>query len=313
MENKVSVVIPIYNAEKFLEQCLSSVINQSYQNLEIILVNDGSTDNSKIICEKFKEQDNRIKLINKSNGGVSSARNEALLGQGIINGKYLAFMDSDDWLEKDYIKTLVQNLEDNSADLSICNYKWEKRNNKNFTNKHENKLVFNNNYEIVNEFFTANNFMGSLWCKLLKTELVKGLKFNENIFYGEDAMFLYEYAKRCKKAVYTNKKLYHYIKVKNSLSMGKINAKKLTLLNALTTILKDAQTNLPQSETHVRLWLFLICVELLYRIKSSKYKDDIIKNKLKQTAKENYKYFKLHKKELKTYRKFANVLYLFLR
>lgn len=182
MENKVLVIIPIYNAEKYLEQCLNSVINQSYQNLEIILVNDGSTDNSKQICEKFKEQDSRIKLINKPNGGVSSARNAALAGGGILSAKYLSFIDADDWLEKDYIKTLVSNLEESSADLSICNYKWQKRNTKNFKNSNEKTLIINNSYNIVNEFFTANNFTCSLWCKLLKTEFVKDLHFDENIY-----------------------------------------------------------------------------------------------------------------------------------
>ena len=103
----VSVVIPVYNVEKYVEKCLDSVINQTYQNLEIIIVNDGSTDNSLSVCQKKKLSDSRIKLINKENGGLSSARNA---GIECAQGEFICFIDSDDWIELDYIEVLLNGM-----------------------------------------------------------------------------------------------------------------------------------------------------------------------------------------------------------
>ena len=100
MENKVSVIIPVYKVEKYLEKCIDSVINQSYSNLEIILVDDGSPDNCGKICDKYAKKDNRIRVIHKTNGGLSDARNN---GIKIATGNYIAFIDSDDYVTEDYI------------------------------------------------------------------------------------------------------------------------------------------------------------------------------------------------------------------
>ena len=106
---KTSIIIPIYNSEKYLHKLLESVINQTYKDIEIILVNDGSTDNSLNICEEFRSRDNRIKICNKANGGVSSARNE---GIETATGEYITFIDADDYIDKNYIEMLVNNIED---------------------------------------------------------------------------------------------------------------------------------------------------------------------------------------------------------
>ncbi|HDT8036797.1 TPA: glycosyltransferase family 2 protein, partial [Enterococcus faecalis] len=112
----VSVVIPVYNVEKYVEKCLDSVINQTYQNLEIIIVNDGSTDNSLSVCQKKKLSDSRIKLINKENGGLSSARNA---GIECAQGEFICFIDSDDWIELDYIEVLLNGMENTNVDISV--------------------------------------------------------------------------------------------------------------------------------------------------------------------------------------------------
>ena len=114
---KISVIIPVYNCEKFIEKCLQSLVNQTLTDIEIILVNDGSTDNSQKIIEKFS--DTRIKLINKKNGGQSSARN---VGLDVANGEYIGFIDSDDWVDSDFFEKLYNTAKKYNADISISNF-----------------------------------------------------------------------------------------------------------------------------------------------------------------------------------------------
>ena len=119
MEDLVSIIIPVYNTEKYLSKCLESVINQTYKNLEIILINDGSTDKSKEICESFAKKDKRIQILNKENSGVSSARNH---GMRLAKGQYIAFIDGDDYAEENYIEELLKNLKQTESDCVLCGY-----------------------------------------------------------------------------------------------------------------------------------------------------------------------------------------------
>ena len=115
----ISIIIPVYNVQDYLKECVDAIINQSYSNIEVILVNDGSTDNSPAICDEYSKKDSRIKVIHKKNEGPAMARNAAL---DIASGKYLNFIDSDDLIHKDMISILYNNLINNDADISICNY-----------------------------------------------------------------------------------------------------------------------------------------------------------------------------------------------
>ena len=123
----ISVIVPIYKVEKYLNKCVKSIINQTYKNLEIILVDDGSPDNCGKICDKLAERDDRIRIIHKKNGGLSSARNA---GIEIANGEYIGFVDSDDYIDNDMFETLYNNIKDNNADLSIIGYQIETIDNK---------------------------------------------------------------------------------------------------------------------------------------------------------------------------------------
>ena len=116
---KISVIVPVYNSEAYLENCLNSIIQQTYQNLEIILVNDGSTDGSAAICQRYKIQDPRVKVYHKPNGGVGSSRNRALEA---VTGDYILFVDNDDWLELDHIESLYHLLKKADADIAIGNF-----------------------------------------------------------------------------------------------------------------------------------------------------------------------------------------------
>ena len=115
----ISIIIPVYNVEKYLAKCVESVINQTYKKIQIILIDDGSTDNSGKICDDFKLKDNRIEVIHKKNGGLSDARNAGLK---IVKGDYIGFIDSDDYIEKDMYETLLCLLIENNADISIVSF-----------------------------------------------------------------------------------------------------------------------------------------------------------------------------------------------
>ena len=119
----VSIIIPAYNAEKYIEQCIDSIISQTYKNIEVIIVNDGSTDNTLAICEKYAKEDKRIKIVKKKNEGVSKARND---GIKIATGKYIMFIDSDDYIDDDYIEIMHKNIVEKKADLVVSNYTRDK-------------------------------------------------------------------------------------------------------------------------------------------------------------------------------------------
>lgn len=114
MMEKISVIVPVYMSELYLEKCLDSIVQQTYQNLEIILINDGSTDGSAAICQRYQNQDERVKVYHKRNGGVSSSRNRAL---EVVTGDYIVFVDNDDWLELDHIQNLYDLLKKTDADM----------------------------------------------------------------------------------------------------------------------------------------------------------------------------------------------------
>ena len=119
MNKLVSIIIPVYNVEKYLAECIESVLKQTYQNIEILLIDDGSPDNSGKICDEYEEKDSRVRVIHKENGGVSSARN---VGLEQANGEYITFIDSDDFVSESYIEELYIALENGNSDLAFCKY-----------------------------------------------------------------------------------------------------------------------------------------------------------------------------------------------
>lgn len=217
MYELISIVIPIYNTEKYLKRCLDSVINQSYKNIEILLINDGSTDNSLRICERFAKEDNRIKVFSERNFGVSSARN---LGINKSNGKYIFFLDSDDWIENRTIEILA-NAITSDRDLSICKYQvieafkktvCKMENNKEYEPLDFLKMIFfYGSHKISYQGFTHN--------KMFKKEIIEkyNIKFDEKIYYNEDRLFVFQYILKCNKRIFVSDYIgYNYYKRQGS-------------------------------------------------------------------------------------------------
>lgn len=221
---KVSVIIPVYNASKVIERCLYSIINQTYSNLEIICINDGSTDNSYEKLKQFANKDKRVKIINKKNTGVSSARNSGL---DISTGEYILFVDSDDYLETNTIEKLIHIITYEKSDLVIFNYKI-KYNNKIIKNKFKLKNISVNKNEFLKNLnkYCKKAFINQPWNKLyIKSKISK--RFNENLDLGEDLEFNIKYFSEVKKVSLLNEFLYIYdVTIENSLTKVKENSLK---------------------------------------------------------------------------------------
>lgn len=203
----ISIIVPIYNSERYLKDCLESIINQSYKNLEIILINDGSKDKSGEICDEIANSDLRIKVFHKNNEGVSVARNYGLEKS---NGEYIYFSDSDDILEEDLIYELVEALEKTSSDIAMCSYYIFQGINKKYFSSEK---LFNGNYsqkEFVKIMLKNECYSGYLWNKLFKKTLLNGIFFKKELKICEDEVFCLDYIKKITSGVIIDSSLYGY-------------------------------------------------------------------------------------------------------
>lgn len=217
MEPLVSIIIPVYNAENMIKRCVDSVRYQTYTLLEIILVDDGSTDSSGIFCDQFAQNDDRITVIHKERGGVSSARNA---GIQVAIGKYILFVDSDDYIRTDYIYRQVAKFEESNVDILICGYVRIKNNEKDIRDLIEKK--FESLEDFSHEFLYYYNgwFINAVWNKMFRRELIQ-CYFDESISVGEDFLFNLGYLKNCKQILVCDITGYYYI-VSQNLSLGKV-------------------------------------------------------------------------------------------
>ena len=204
---KVSIIVPVYNVEKYLKRCIQSILSQTFNDLELILINDGSSDKSGKICDKYSKKDNRIKVIHKENGGVSTARN---LGLDNARGDYVMFVDSDDWLQKEAVKKLVDKIENCNADfccgsflnIGAINSTAHLITNFDKTNKTDAGAFYS---------FISEMFLG-VCAKLFKRSIIKQnkIRFQKNITYLEDTIYLYRYLQNCDSVCSVSDIVYFY-------------------------------------------------------------------------------------------------------
>lgn len=216
----VSIIVPVYNVEQYLGDCIESLINQSYPDIQIILADDGSTDSSPNICDQYSLQDTRIKVIHKENGGQSSARNAGLK---LATGQFITFVDSDDWVEPQFCETLVDII--GEEDMAICAHRQ-------VTTRGE-QTIGETSYSVTNldrdalwdEIFGRLN--NAVWNKLYKRELLAGIEFPVNMHHGEDLLFNLEYITKCKGAAITSQSLYNYYKHSGSVTTSGFSPRKI--------------------------------------------------------------------------------------
>lgn len=211
----ISIIVPIFNTEKYLHQCLDSILSQSYGNFECLLINDGSTDASASICREYVAKDARFRYFEKENGGVSSARN---LGIERSGGAYITFIDSDDWVEFDYLEVLYSAIIQETADISVSSYRtYEMSKNRWIFHAFErtkHQKVFSRQ-ELMNQLVFLDSIDGSfrfVSCKLVRKSILAGIWFNESTHLGEDMEFWFKLYLVAEKVVFSNRDTYIYRK-----------------------------------------------------------------------------------------------------
>lgn len=207
---KVSVVVPIYNVEKYLKKCVDSLLEQTYKNIEIILVDDGATDSCPEICDYYKSIDSRIIAVHKQNGGLSDARNE---GIKYMSGDYVAFVDSDDYVSPYYIETLVVNAEKYNADVSICNFERVYENDEPVNKRPNNDIVrqFNKHDSLTALFDDELKMQFTIACsKIIRSSIMKSVTFPKGRIY-EDSATAHKIYNLIERTVYVDSQLYFYL------------------------------------------------------------------------------------------------------
>lgn len=225
MKPIVSIIVPVYNVEKYLNRCVDSIINQSYKDIEIILVNDGSTDNCGKIIDDYKNNDDRVKVIHKENGGLSDARN---FGIDVAKGKYLMFIDSDDWVDDKYVETFLNVMIEEKADLVIGKIK-SVFNEKNIPINLKNRIMLSR-VDAYRKMFLEDGSIISACAKMYKKELFDTLRFEKGKLY-EDFLIFDKIIEGSNKIVYIDYLGYYYFIKSNSITRSNFNPNRMVLID----------------------------------------------------------------------------------
>ena len=204
MEDIISIIVPVYNVESYLPQCLNSILNQSYKNFELILVDNISTDESFNICKEYEKSDNRIKVLQNETKGVSSTRN---VGLNYAKGKYITFCDSDDLYDSNFLSKLMAAAKKNDADIIISNYAYMNTKNNLMCGRISGAI---NENELIQRIFIDNSIGGFVWNKMFKRSILSNVKFDETIQICEDTLFVFEALKEAKKVFFVRDAVYFY-------------------------------------------------------------------------------------------------------
>lgn len=239
---KISIIVPVYNVEQYLEKCINSLLNQTYTNFEVILVDDGSTDLSGSICDKYSLLDRRVSVIHKCNGGLSSARNAGLSSS---TGDFIGFVDSDDWISNDMYEYLYSLIIKSNADVVSADYFKSDGAFSDFHNSYQEKIITGST-DILKYFFSSDimnqNNDYPVWNKLYKRELFSNTYFPEGKIY-EDIVMNYRILQKCNIYVKSTKHVYAYYQRPMSITKSKLMFKHLSLIDVSKQILQSLCKN----------------------------------------------------------------------
>jgi len=241
----ISVIVPVYKVEPYLRKCVDSIIAQTYTNLEIILVDDGSPDNCGKICDEYAERDERVRVVHKENGGLSDARNAAL---NIMKGEYVVFVDSDDWILPDYVKDMYENLVKYESDISLSGtiYVYE-------NNKKDMILAINDadglytQREAVENLFYQKGIYPSAYSKLYKVELFKNIRYPKGK-WNEDSATTYKIFCMCERISFSRASNYCYLQRAGSIENSGFSPKKIDAIDIVDEMLVWIGENKPEYE-----------------------------------------------------------------
>ncbi len=289
----VSVIVPVYNTERFLPKCIESVLAQTYSNLEIIAVDDGSKDKSLSILKEHAKKDDRLKVFSTPNRGVSATRNFALEK---VNGEYVCFIDSDDYMAEDFVEILYRKLIDNDADIAVVkNLRVSEKQKYEFKRVADWKSLKVENYNRVQamcQLFTGKKFGLGTWNKMYKTSLLRREKksgFFEHVYYSEDTAFLFDTFYKAENVVYIPLARYAYTRRNGSLVRSKITDRKVTAQIATRYCSDECKKLLPTAYPYVTGWRVLSNFELFYYMFRDKYFDIEVYEEIRSVHKNQMK------------------------
>ncbi len=278
MEELISVIVPVYNIDKFLNRCIQTIAGQTYKNLEIILVDDGSDDESPRICDEWKEKDNRIKVIHKTNEGPADARNV-----GIKNAKanYLTFVDADDYIESDLIESLYKALIENNAQISLGGYMYEDYSGKNKLRANERYIA--DSEEAIKRLIRNDDIYIAVWGKLYTKEIFDGIEFPSGKI-NEDLAITYKLFDKADRIVHLDEAKYNYVQRNGSIMHTKFKLEQTSVADFKEELLGFVEKKYPRLVKDAEKFLVVSlnwCVIATYKKKLKKeYK--FYKAKLKQ-------------------------------
>lgn len=300
MNEMISIIVPVYNVSMYLEKCLDSLINQTYQNIEIITVDDGSTDNSGKICDEYANKYlHKVLAIHKSNQGVSSARN---IGLESAKGEFIAFVDGDDWVEPEMFENLLKNLVQNHADISICSMK------KDYDDKLDDiykttDIVKCNCKQLYREIIDNPNVYGYVCNKLFKKNLLENIRFDTTLTMCEDMDFTLRYIEKCTYGVCSISQLYHYRLRKGSETADLLfTTRKMSVIKAYEKIILFCRRVCPEY-VYILLRNYLkININMLGRMKISGVENIEIEKNILENIQKTYRIVMKDKKNSLTIR-----------
>ena len=299
----ISVIVPIYKVEKYLNRCIESIVNQTYSNLEIILVDDGSPDHCPQMCDEWVEKDKRIKVIHKQNGGLSDARNAGLK---IATGEYISFIDSDDYIASDFFATLLAVMEKENSDVVECSvvkfYEDER-----FEKYSDNLAVTTSQTEsALSGLIAENPFHQHVWNKLYKVDCLKGILFPVGKL-NEDEFWTYQVFGRAQKVSKINKTMYYYFQRSDSIMGENYSIRRLDALEGKLNRQKYIEKNYPNLVVQAKIDFYGSCMfayqcvlkylsgkekrEAIARIKRFKQECNLSLSEIKKIQGSSKKYF----------------------
>ena len=252
----VSVIVPIYKVENVLHYCIDSILNQTYKDFELILVDDGSPDNSGKICYDYAEKDSRIKVIHKKNGGLSDARN---VGMAVATGEYISFIDSDDYVSDDFFECLLDIMNKENSDIAECSVVKFYEDNRFDEFSDDLSVKTYDTQDAMSALIAENQFHQHVWNKLYKTELVKDIPYAVGKL-NEDEFWTYRVFGRANKVARINKTMYYYFQRSSSIMGVGYNIRRLDALEGKANRQKYIENNFPDLSTQAKIDLFGSCI-----------------------------------------------------
>ena len=300
---KISVIVPVYNVKKYLNRCIESILNQSYTNIEVIIVDDGSTDGSENICDDFILKDSRVKVFHKKNGGLSDARN---FGMKHATGNYISFIDSDDYIFKDLLKYQLDIIKKYNADICICDPVHVF--NEKVTFEQPSFFKIYNSENAIEEMLYQTSFLVSAWGKLYSKRVLKDIEFPVNKLF-EDSAVMYKIFEKADFIVYSNAKYYAYVHRSESITTQKFSKRDFDIIPIVNEIASHYyDTHLQNAAISYKT---AACLRILLNT-SQEFNSDLILIKCDKYLRKHWKQV-LFNKKVRRKEKIGVFLYIFCK